>query len=75
VSTVADLNKATAIEASGQTKTCQKKAAAGAVRSGRASVIVSDNSGATAVTDARTHSMPRGAREHDSVDAKRAAQA
>jgi hypothetical protein len=39
------------------------------------SVIVSDNGGATAVTDARTHAMPdRGVRAHDSVDAKRKAQ-
>jgi hypothetical protein len=34
---VPDPNKATAIETTGQTKTCQTKAAAGAVRSGRAS--------------------------------------
>ena len=41
-----------------------------------ASVIVSDKSGATAVTDARMVSMPdRGAQEHDSEDVKRAAQA
>src|SRR6202163_2346781 len=41
-----------------------------------ASVIVSDNSLTPAVTDALTISMPdRGAREHDSADTKRGAQA
>jgi hypothetical protein len=37
VNPVPDLDKATAIAATGQTKTCQKKPAAGAVRSGQAS--------------------------------------
>jgi len=41
-----------------------------------ASVMVSDNSPAPAVTDARLRSMPdRGVREHDSVDTRREAQA
>ena len=41
-----------------------------------ASVIVSDKNGATAVTDARMVSTPdRGAQEHDSVDARREAEA
>ena len=41
-----------------------------------ASVIVSDNRPASALTNARMVSMPdRGAREHDPVDAKRGAQA
>jgi hypothetical protein len=41
-----------------------------------ASVIVPDSSGAAAVTDARMRAMPdRGARVHDSLDARRKAQA
>jgi hypothetical protein len=41
-----------------------------------ASVMVSNNSGATAVTDGRMVSMPdAGAQQHDSVDARRRAQA
>ena len=40
------------------------------------SVVVADNGGAPAVTDARMVSTPhRGVREHDSVDAERGAQA